>query len=137
MRYALRSAFLFVPMVAMAAPADIPPEVLARQTCQEHVLEAAKATAADFPKVSGEYNAYVIIDYRLDGSGSAVDPRVVEAKPRRGFDDYALRMLGTHPLRAGRAGAMHRGPYDQQGAPRQPVGPGGTAGRRIRRRNSG
>ncbi len=93
MRYALRSALLFVPMMALAAPAEIPPQVLARQTCQEHVIEAPKATAADFPKVSGEYNAYVIIDYRLDGSGSAVDPRVVEAKPRRGFDDYALRML--------------------------------------------
>lgn len=93
MRYALRSALLFVPAIAMAGPAEIPPEVLARQTCQEHVVEAAKATAADLPKVSGEYNAYVVIDYRLDGSGSAVDPRIVEARPRRGFDDYALRML--------------------------------------------
>ncbi|KRA46214.1 energy transducer TonB [Pseudoxanthomonas sp. Root630] len=93
MRYALLSALLSVPAVAMAAPAEIPAEVLARQTCQEHVVEPAKATPADLPKVSGEYNAYVIVDYRLDGSGNAVDPRVVEARPRRGFDDYALRML--------------------------------------------
>ncbi len=93
MRYALLIAHLLLPAVAVAGPAEVPPEVLARQTCQEHVAEPAKATPADFPKVSGEYNAYVIIDYRLDGSGNAVDPRVVEARPRRGFDDYALRML--------------------------------------------
>lgn len=93
MRYALWSALVVVPTVAMAGPAEIPPEVLARQTCQEHVVEAARPTATDMPKVSGEYNAYVVIDYRLDGSGSAVDPRIVEARPRRGFDDYALRML--------------------------------------------
>lgn len=94
MRHALMPVSLvFLSFTATAAPPEIPADILARQTCQEHVVEAAKASAADLPKVSGEYNAYVVIDYRLDGSGNAVEPQVVEARPRRGFDDYALRML--------------------------------------------
>lgn len=83
-----------LPLLAAAAPAGIPPSVMERETCRQHVVEMPRVGPADLPRVPGEYESYVVIDYRLDGSGRAVDARVVEAQPRkRAFGTAALALL--------------------------------------------
>lgn len=95
--------FLVIVFGAIAADRDpIPPEILSGRTCEEHILQKARMTLDDFPKnVLGEHNAIVVDSYKLDGSGEAVDPKVVYAEPAKLFDKSAINVLGRTQFAAG------------------------------------
>jgi periplasmic protein TonB len=82
-------------LVIAADTGPVPAEVTASQTCQEHIVHEPRMTAADFPSAARgrEYEAYVVISYKLDGSGKAVEPKVVDSKPKRLFDKTTLSLL--------------------------------------------
>jgi TonB family protein len=89
-----------LPSFSSALPAGrnaIPPELLAGRTCQEHILKDAQMTAKDWPSAAkgrGEFNAVVIVSYKLDGSGKAIDPKVVYSTPKKIFDRTTVNLLG-------------------------------------------
>jgi TonB family protein len=85
-----------VSFVAIASDNDaIPPEILSSQTCQEHIVQEPRMTAADLPSGARgrEYSAYVLVSYKLDGSGRAIEPQVIDSKPKRLFDKTTLSLL--------------------------------------------
>lgn len=77
--------------------ARIPADILARPTCQEDVvLDSRVPIGQDLAAAFEEYgrtSATVIASYDLDGSGKAVDPQVIYAKPKKLFNTIALRQL--------------------------------------------
>lgn len=78
-------------------PEPVPADVLARPTCQaDVVLESQVSIGQDLASAfedSGKTSASVIVSYDLDGSGKAVDPQVIYAKPRKFFNKIVLRQL--------------------------------------------
>jgi len=59
--------------------------------------------ASDFPSNARgkEYNAYVVVSYQLDGSGRAVNPQLVDAKPKRMFEKTTLSLLSRTEFTTG------------------------------------
>jgi hypothetical protein len=84
-----------LPIAPASGVEDVPPEVLAGKTCEEHIVQKAEMTPKDIPKAARgwEYSAVVIVSFRLDGSGKALDPKVVHAKPERLFEKTTLALL--------------------------------------------
>ena len=80
---------------------SIPPEILSGRTCEEHIVQAPQMTSADLPKVRGEYSAMVVVSFKLDGSGKAMDPKVVYSKPSNLFAKTALDLLDRTQFAAG------------------------------------
>lgn len=81
----------------------LPPGLYARETCQQHITAQPRMTMDDIPSGARgrELNAYVVVAYRLDGSGRAVDAKVVESKPKGLFDKSTLSLLGRTEFAAG------------------------------------
>ena len=75
------------------APPESPTNVQA--TCTEHVLSEPTIRVSDWPKKaqSGEINAYVVVEYALDGSGKAINASVVESSNRGLFKELTLKRL--------------------------------------------
>ena len=80
--------------VATANAYAATPEVL--ETCTEHMIADGRMTAADLPgEARGrEYSERVTVHYDLDGSGRAVNPRILQGSARRMFDPVTLELLG-------------------------------------------
>lgn len=84
--------------VAPAAPdpVPIPKNILARKTCQEDIVPQPGTTAKRVPFAArpGDIHAYVVISYKLDGSGKAVKPKVIYSQPdNEAFDEIVLNQL--------------------------------------------
>ena len=96
MKISVIALIMSVTVTAAASDLDpVPPEILASETCQEHIVSDAKMTAADLPKNARgkEYNAYVVVSYQLDGTGKAVNPQLIDAKPKRMFEKTTISLL--------------------------------------------
>ena len=79
------------------APANAQqPPAEAVATCMEHMIADGRMTGRDLPdKARGrEYNELVTVRYDLDGSGKAVDPRIVQGSTRGIFDPITIELLG-------------------------------------------
>lgn len=70
-------------------------EVPVEETCREHVAEEPRITASDWPERARgrEINAYVVVSYSLDGSGSAQNAVVTDSKPGKLFSKTTLSIL--------------------------------------------
>jgi hypothetical protein len=69
------------PSVKPATPnrVSIPKDILARKTCQEDIVPQPETDTKPVPFAArpGDTHAYVVISYKLDGSGKAVQPKVI------------------------------------------------------------
>jgi TonB family protein len=63
-------------------------EVTAKESCQEHIVKTPRTTMKDWPKraLGRDVNAYVVITYKLDGSGKATNIEVADSVPAGLFD---------------------------------------------------
>ena len=70
-------------------------EVPVQETCQEHIIASPRLSARDWPKkaLGREVNAYVVVSYELDGSGTAQNPKVTNSIPAGLFDKTTLSIL--------------------------------------------
>ena len=74
----------------------IPKNILARKTCQEDIVPQPGTAIKHVPFAArpGDIHAYVVISYKLDGSGKAVKPKVIYSQPSyRIFEKNALNQL--------------------------------------------
>ena len=64
-------------------------------TCQEHITSEPRLSLEDWPKRmrDREVSAYVVVSYRLDGSGKATDAVVTDSQPAGVFDKTTLSAL--------------------------------------------
>lgn len=71
------------------------PAPLAIATCEEHMVADGRMTGADLPDGARgrEYNELVTVRYDLDGSGRAVNPRIVHGSTRGIFDPVTIELL--------------------------------------------
>lgn len=69
--------------------------VTTQPVCQQHITSEPQVTAEDWPKRARgrDVSAYVVMSYRLDGSGKARDATVIESKPDGLFDKTAISLL--------------------------------------------
>lgn len=58
-------------------------------------IETVKEVAPDYPRlaVRSGVEGYVVLSYNLDANGKPVDIAVVEAQPKRVFNESAIRAL--------------------------------------------
>lgn len=58
-------------------------------------MSEPRITPKDWPKRARgrDVSAYVVISYSLDGSGKAINPAVVDSKPKGLFDKTTLGLL--------------------------------------------
>ncbi len=81
-------------------PRGAPPEIIASQTCREHMISSRPPA---YPKraVAEGIMGYSIVAYDLDGSGQAKNARVIESKPARVFDEAAVQALVSSAFQPG------------------------------------
>ncbi|MHC9083965.1 energy transducer TonB [Luteimonas sp. RIT-PG2_3] len=99
-RFLLFTAFTAAGVAQAAGPTI---EVTAQETCREHIASEPRLTANDWPERARglEVNAYVVITYRLDGSGKAKDLVVTDAKPNNLFNKTTLSILERTEFKPG------------------------------------
>ncbi len=71
------------------------PATTTKATCTEHIVTEPKVSISDWPKKTpaGELNAYVVVEYSLDGSGKAIGATVIDSSNRGIFNELTLRRL--------------------------------------------
>ena len=98
-------AFIALLASGLISSQTVPPEspTKIQATCTEHVLSEPTTRISDWPKKaqSGEINAYVVIEYALDGSGKAVNATVVDSSNRGMFNELTLKRLSEATFTAG------------------------------------
>lgn len=94
------SVLAISPMLLMCSAFSIASEIqkISGRNCNVHKERFYSLTMDDLPEsVRGKpYDAFVVVSYKLDGSGKAIDPKVELSAPKNLFESVAInRVLRT------------------------------------------